>query len=310
MSTDATPIAHWDDVEPRTQAVGHISGSWAALSDAAGSVGIGMNRVQVDPGRWSTPAHVHGGSEEIFVVLGGSGISWQDGSAYEVGEGDVIVHHARGPAHSLLAGDDGLDVLVYGPRLRDSAAHLPRAGVWRIGARWVSSGGDHPWRLEAAVGPPEVPEPAARPSTIVRLSTVTPQVRRGATVSRTVRDAGRAAGSRTTGLRLNEVDPGKLGTPPHCHSAEEELFVVLQGSGELLLGDARHPVRRGHVVARPPGTGIAHAFQAGPDGLTFLAYGTREPDDMCFYPRSGKIIFRGLGVVGRVEQVEFWDGED
>jgi uncharacterized cupin superfamily protein len=129
-------------------------------------------------------------------------------------------------------------------------------------------------------------------------------------VSRSVRDAGRAAGSRTTGLRLYEVDPGRLGSPPHCHSAEEELFVVLRGDGELCLGDERHPVRRGHVVARPPGTGVAHAFEAGPDGLAFLAYGTRESGDLIYYPRSGKVYFRGLGIIGRVEHVELWEGED
>jgi hypothetical protein len=31
---------------------------------------------------------------------------------------------------------------------------------------------------------------------------------------------------------------------------------------------------------------------------------------MCFYPRSGKISFRGLGVVGRIERLDYWDGED
>jgi hypothetical protein len=31
---------------------------------------------------------------------------------------------------------------------------------------------------------------------------------------------------------------------------------------------------------------------------------------MCFYPRSNKISFRGLGVIARVERLEYWDGED
>ena len=44
--------------------------------------------------------------------------------------------------------------------------------------------------------------------------------------------------------------------------------------------------------------------------LAFLAYGTREPDDMCYYPHSNKISFRGLGVVGRIERLDYWDGED
>ncbi|MBV9007251.1 MAG: hypothetical protein JO181_21475, partial [Solirubrobacterales bacterium] len=48
---------------------------------------------------------------------------------------------------------------------------------------------------------------------------------------------------------------------------------------------------------------------AGARGLTYLAYGTREPGDICFYPRSSKLSFRGLGVVARIERLDYWDGE-
>ena len=55
---------------------------------------------------------------------------------------------------------------------------------------------------------------------------------------------------------------------------------------------------------------FAHTFRAGENGLTLLAYGTREPGDVCFYPRSNKLSFRGVGVIGRIEQLDYWDGED
>jgi uncharacterized cupin superfamily protein len=106
------------------------------------------------------------------------------------------------------------------------------------------------------------------------------------------------------------ADAGKLGAPPHCHSAEEEIFVVLEGDGTLLVGDDEHPVRPGTIVSRPAGTAVAHTFRAGTGGLVYLAYGTRVPDDVCYYPRSGKMFFHGIGVVGRIEQLDFWDGED
>jgi uncharacterized cupin superfamily protein len=134
--------------------------------------------------------------------------------------------------------------------------------------------------------------------------------RDGETVGRVRRDLARAAGSVRTGLRLYDVHPGKLGTPPHCHSAEEEIHVVLAGDGTLLLGHEELPVRRGHVVARPPGTGVAHAFRAAGNGLAFLAYGTREPNDITYYPRSGKVFLRGVDIVGRIDPLDYWDGED
>ena len=69
-------------------------------------------------------------------------------------------------------------------------------------------------------------------------------------------------------------------------------------------------MRAGSVVARPAGTGVAHAFRGGEAGMTLLMYGNRDPNDICFYPRSGKVMLRGVGVVGRLEQLDYWDGED
>lgn len=311
-------IRHWDDVQPVRRERGHIAGEWQGLTGDA-TVQSGVSRVRVDPGRWSTPAHIHGAEEEIVYVLGGSGLAWRDGDVHEIGPGDCVVRRAGEEANTLRAGDDGLDALIFGMRVYDEAAVLPRAGAGWFGAGWVRLGGedDHPWAREAGVGAPEVGEPAARPPTIVNGDDVEPVERVSETVGRRLRDLGRAAGSADTGLRLSEVLPGKLHTAPHCHSAEEEIFVVLDGSGSLLLwGDGgspepteERPVRRGHVVSRRAGTGVAHAFRGGQAGLTLLMYGTRDPRDVCFYPRSNKVFLRGVGVIGRIERLEYWDGE-
>jgi uncharacterized cupin superfamily protein len=106
--------------------------------------------------------------------------------------------------------------------------------------------------------------------------------------------------------------------PPHVHSSEEEIFVILEGSGTLSVypsardgGEVEElPVRAGCTIARPPGTGRAHALRAGDDGLTLLAFGTRDRNDIVYYPRSGKVSLRGVGVIGRLEQLDYWDGED
>jgi uncharacterized cupin superfamily protein len=97
---------------------------------------------------------------------------------------------------------------------------------------------------------------------------------------------------------------------------EEEIFVVLEGEGTLELypcapdgPDVEHrPVRAGSVVAQPPGAGVAHTFRAGETDLTLLAWGTREPGDLTYYPRSRKVYFPG-GVLGRIEPLDYWDGE-
>jgi uncharacterized cupin superfamily protein len=163
---------------------------------------------------------------------------------------------------------------------------------------------------EAELGPPELGEPGERASTVVNLADVESRHFGRGTVASERRDLGRAVGSRQTGLQHYRVEPGKNATPAHCHSVEEEIFVVLGGEGALVLEGEETPVRPGHVVACPPATGLSHHFRAGEDGLEFLAYGTRDPADMCYYPRSNKISFRGLGVIGRLERLDYWDGED
>lgn len=309
-------IAHWDDVEPIHREAGHIGARWSFLGEAAGTVGVGLRRAQIEPGRWATPAHVHAAEEEIFFVLGGSGVSWQDGAAYDVRGGDCLVHLAGGAAHTLRAGDDGLDVLAFGERIHVDTGVLPRTGLSWLNRHWIRLAGedDHPFKREAEAGPPEVPEISPRPSSIVNVADVEPIERRGETVAFSPRHVASAAGSVRTGLRHVTGVPGLLSVAPHCHSAEEEIFVVLGGEGALLLWDgdepSEHPLRAGSVVARPAGTRVAHSFRSGDDPLVYLAYGTRDPRDIAYYPRSNKLFFRGVGVIGRVERLDYWDGEE
>jgi uncharacterized cupin superfamily protein len=305
-------LCHWDEVLEEPREIGHLRARWTDLGAAAGSVAVGMGRIRIAPGAQSTPAHVHDVEEELCYVLAGDGLSWQDGTTYEVRAGDALVHLARGPAHTLVAGDGGLDVLMFGQRRWAELGRLPRTGVGWLGASWVEVGAPpHPWEREAAAGPMPVDgAPAPRPPGIVAVAEVEGEERRRGDTGIVRRNVGVALGSRATGMRMLEIDPGMHGYPAHCHSAEEELFVVLDGDGALLLGSDEHPVRRGNVVSRPAGTGVAHRFRAGERGLTVLAYGERKADDVAWYPRSRKVFMRGLGVAFRVEAVDYWEGEE
>ena len=317
-------VNHWDEIEGNRAERGHIAGTWRSLTGDS-SVIAGVKRIEIDPGRWATPLHLENSEEEIFYVLGGSGISLQwDGEtteAFEVGTGDCLVHLAAEHAHTLQAGPDGLDVLAFGERHSAvGSAYLPRAGAsWGLGA-WTRTGDpeDHPWKREVEAGEPEVPETSPRPSRIANASAIEPMVWAATTIRSSWIDFGEAAGSDRTGMSQVTVDPGKYMAPPHCHSSEEEIFVVLDGEGELeIWPSVRHggeletvPLRAGSTVARPAGTQRAHALRAGAAGLTVLAYGTRHPNDIVYYPRSGKVSLRGVGVIGRIEQLDYHDGEE
>jgi uncharacterized cupin superfamily protein len=307
-------LAHWDEVDWQRREKGEMAAAWQRLGDAAGTQSVGVNRVRIDAGRLSTPPHSHGASEEIVFVLAGSGLSWQDEQAYEVGPGDCVVHLADHEEHTLRGGPDGLEVLIYGTRHPTELGWLPRSGAIRLGWPWVEGRTDDPWDVEAQADPLSFGEPVPRPPNIVNVGDSP------AGDAPDWRELADSAGSIRTGLGWLRLEPGGMGSPPHCHSAEEEVFVILEGEGTLELwpspratsrGAERKdvPVRAGHVVARPPATGIGHAFRAGESGLTLLLYGTREPNDIAYYPRSNKINWRGVGVIGRIEHLDYWDGE-
>jgi len=316
-------ITHWDAVEGTRRERGHIAASWQPLSGAS-SITAGVVRITVEPGRWATPLHLEGSEEEIFFVLSGSGVSYQSEGGVEwataVGPGDCLVHRALEHAHTIGAGDDGLVVLAFGQRHYAANTLLPRAGVSWLGPTWVIQGApeDHPWAREAAVGPPTWDELSERPATVVNVGDVPTREREHGGVSAVVRDLGEAVGSERTGLSHYVIAPGKLMNPPHVHSSEEEIFVILDGGGTLRLypsardgGEVEEfPIREGDTISRPAGTRRAHALGAGDDGMTVLAFSTRDSNDIVYYPRSRKISFRGVGVIGRLEQLDYWEGED
>ena len=302
-------IVHWDEVEVHRAAKGEIDATWRRLGRAAGARGVGVNRVQVAPGMLPTPPHSHGASEEIYFVLAGSGVVWQDEAVHEVGPGDCVVQRADRFEHTFRAGPDGLEYLVFGTNHPTEFGWLPRSGAVRLGWPWIEGRTDDPWDIEAQAEPLQFGDPSPPPPNIVSLEP-----------GEQYRQLGAEAGADQTGLNWLRVSPGRLSGPPHCHSADEEVFVVLAGSGTLELwpspvaaghGAQREevPVGTGHVVARQPSSGVAHAFRGGPEGVTLLAYGTNKSNDICFYPRSNKLYWRGVGVIARVDPLDYRDGE-
>ncbi|GLQ46765.1 hypothetical protein GCM10007862_18160 [Dyella lipolytica] len=128
-------------------------------------------------------------------------------------------------------------------------------------------------------------------------------------------------GARKLGYRLTAVAPGKRYCPFHSHRADEEMFFILEGSGELRYGDARYPIRTGDVIACPPGgPETAHQIiNTGDVELRYLSLSTKSEVEICEYPDSGKYLAAAFGdptdampvrVIGRPEEsLDYWDGE-
>ncbi|HEX4838097.1 MAG TPA: cupin domain-containing protein, partial [Solirubrobacteraceae bacterium] len=78
-------VANLYESRSRELAVGHIEGVWRDLGREVGSRTVGLRRIEIAEGHFSTPAHEHGADEEIFFVLDGEGLLWQDGETCAVG---------------------------------------------------------------------------------------------------------------------------------------------------------------------------------------------------------------------------------
>ena len=97
-------------------------------------------------------------------------------------------------------------------------------------------------------------------------------------------------GTKMLSFNLTEVAPGKRAFPFHNHHNNEEFFFVLDGEGTLRFGEEEHPVRKGDIIACPPGgPEVAHQLvNTGSTELRYLALSTTVETDVFQYPDSGK----------------------
>ena len=114
------------------------------------------------------------------------------------------------------------------------------------------------------------------------------------------------------GVLMEELAPGKQSAPFHWHTCEEEHMVFLEGRATLRLGDRHHPVQAGDYVCFPAGQRAGHCLVNDSDApCRYLVIGERDPNDVCFYPDSGKVMMRGAdrAVFSLTDAKDYWDGE-
>jgi uncharacterized cupin superfamily protein len=119
-------------------------------------------------------------------------------------------------------------------------------------------------------------------------------------------------GGRKIGVSYEELPPGKQSVPFHYHMLEEEHIIALEGEATLRLGEERHRIRAGAYVGVPAGQRAGHCLINDSDApFRFLMIGDREPNEVCVYPDSAKVLVSALGraVLRDGERLDYWDGE-
>ena len=126
----------------------------------------------------------------------------------------------------------------------------------------------------------------------------------GALIKWEMADVGRTLGSERIGLVVQTVHPGCQSSRRHRHLFQEEILVVMSGSGTLLHGEERIPVGPGDCVCYLAGDPEAHTFQntGRTDDLVIWAFGNRVPHEVCIYPDQGVAFVEGLGAEVPLDQ--------
>ena len=128
----------------------------------------------------------------------------------------------------------------------------------------------------------------------------------------------RGTAARKLGASFDILAPGTRGCPYHLHHAQEEMFIVLEGSGTLRVAGELLPLRAGDVVFIPAGPEYPHQIINSSDApLKYYSISTKETPEICEYPDSGKFLAEGsLGSKAPFEIVDrrgpgldYWDGE-
>ena len=115
------------------------------------------------------------------------------------------------------------------------------------------------------------------------------------------------------GMQIEELSPGMQSSPAHYHMLEEEQVLILEGQVTLRLGDEMHEMKAGDYVCFPAGQKVGHCFINNSGAVCrWLIIGEKDPNEVCVYTDSNKVLVRALGrreIYDRAALRDYWDGE-
>src|SRR5262245_24742479 len=150
-----------------------------------------------------------------------------------------------------------------GPDGARQEGHPQRRRCWPAPARWAEQGRD--WARSRS--------PSLMPFTLRNLREDLADVGSNFDGAPDLgfRLATRALELEQSGLSYQRIPPDYRFPYGHTHKRQEEVYVVVGGSGRMKLDDEIVEVKRWDAVRVPPGTW--RGYEAGPEGLEILVFG-------------------------------------
>jgi uncharacterized cupin superfamily protein len=123
------------------------------------------------------------------------------------------------------------------------------------------------------------------------------------------RDAGIAGGGHPFDVELTRLPSGATNFPFHAHAAQWEVYLILNGTGELRTSEGVCAMAAGDAFVCPPGD--AHQIKnTGPDELVYYVIADNPPADVSYYPDSNKWTVKPQRKYFTMQEVDYYAGEE
>jgi uncharacterized cupin superfamily protein len=123
------------------------------------------------------------------------------------------------------------------------------------------------------------------------------------------KDVGPAGGGHPFDVEQATIPSGKTAWPFHSHAAQWEMYLVQSGRGSSRREEGVQDVGPGDCWIIPPG----HAHQltnTGDEPLVYLVIADNGPADVIHYPDSKKWAVKPQGKTFRMEEADYYEGEE
>lgn len=116
-------------------------------------------------------------------------------------------------------------------------------------------------------------------------------------------------------VAIYEIPPKKSNYPLHYHTANSEVFYIIQGNGILVTLDGQKAIKQGDFIVCPPTEKAAHKIinTSEDEVLKYVDFDTTNSPDIVHYPDSGKIGIivhnKSSNFFKSEEEVGYYDGE-
>ena len=330
ISSRELPWTEWSEVPRFAVRYRHLSR--AALGD---DYHVGVAIEELGPGKQSAPLHYHIFEEEHVYILEGRLTLHLGAESHEMAAGDYACFPAGQKAGHCLINDSGAtcryvimgernpnEVAVYPDSGKVMVRALGRGSIFDLAARrgyWDGENtglpaGERPPSEDTGdgKGAPVKPHPPIS-SRDLAWEEQTPVGTQFGGRAKHLTYAAVGAGYRV-GMLIEAPGPGQRMAPRHYHMLEEEHALILEGRVTLLLGEEQYEMNPGDYVCFPAGHKIGHSFMnSGTGPCSYLMIGEHNPNDVCVYPDSNKMLVRALRSEDDIFDMSglrsYWEGE-